>query len=212
MHVETLERRQFMDGAITGGPGHAGFLVDIRDRDGNITGVLAVDYYAAGYMGETPGTDGSCDDSCGDPVRGAQGRVMGVYTPGTTVQQRMGTVHPDYIIQGGIAGDQRVARYIRDITDCMIDPSSYADDTTSSETRCDATGIFATYYVWDVNCYTFSNELMEQAGGVNAGWPCTWDGLTENLGTVKTYMRKRLLSAIQEKPLFSKMHNIEISQ
>ena len=210
MHVETLERRQLMDGAITGGPGHAGFVVDIRDKSGVITGVLAVDFYAAGYMGETPGTGGSSDG--GDPITGSQGRIMAVYTPGTTVRQRMGSVHPDYIIEGGMAGDQRVAQYIRDVTDGVIDPSSYAGADKASATRTDATGIFDTYYVWDINCYTFANELMEREGGVDVGWPCSWDGLTENLGKEKKAMRKRLLPAVYECPIFSKAHTIEMAQ
>src|SRR5438067_197247 len=80
---ESLESRRLLNGAITGGPGHAGYAVDVHGPNGAVVGVVQVDYYAAGYFGETAGTEGSS----GNPITGAQGRLMIVYTPNTSINQ-----------------------------------------------------------------------------------------------------------------------------
>lgn len=179
-----------MDGAITGGDGHAGFLVDVRGKDGSIVGVMAIDYYAAGYLGETPGTDGSSDG--GNPLTGSTGRIKVDYTPDTTVQKRMGTNNPGAIIKGDAAADRLVADYVKDVTNNFINFDEIAAKDEPYEDRENAYGDYETYYVWDENCYNFADKLLSLEAGTQFGDSSTWEGLQSDLRSAQQWIKAHL--------------------
>lgn len=195
--VEKLENRLFMDAAITGGPGHAGFVVDVRNENGAIIGVMAIDYYAAGFFGENPGTDGSSDG--GDPVTGSTGRIRVDYTPNTTVQQRVGTINPNAIIKGDAAADERVEQFIEDVTNNFVNFDEIAGNGENYEDRVNAYGDYETYYVWDENCYHFADKLLSLEANTTFGDSSTWEGLQADLVSAQKYLHNQ--TRIFRKPL-----------
>lgn len=213
--IEKLENRLFMDAAITGGPGHAGILVDVHDPSGKITGTVNIDFYAAGYFGEMPGTDGSSGG--GDPLTGADGRIRVVFNPGQTVQSTMGTISPDRIIHGGLQGDLRIADWIKKETDPAgggngtIDLNAIALENTTFEMRVNACWGFSTYFVWDTNCYMFADKAVQ----LESGYPfepdsCTWDGLQKDLTAAQNWLKKHPVRKVL--PVFESLVKTAIKQ
>ena len=186
--IEKLENRRLMDAAITGGSGHAGILVDVHNVNGAIVGTANIDYHAPGWFDNGQGN--------GNPLTGADGLITVSYNPGQTVQSQMGTVNPDRIIHGGIAGDLRIAAWLKRETDPSggqngtIDLDALALANQSVTFCTNACWTFATYFVWDTNCYMFADEAIRQ----ESGYPmeadsCTWDGLMNDLTAAQKWLK-----------------------
>jgi hypothetical protein len=165
---------------VYGGPGHAGTMIDVHNPDGSVAGILQVDYYCIGYMGETPGTGGQ---SSGNAYTGDQGRIGWSYTPGLTVDSRVGL--QDKIdttpAEDKAAGDAVAAAG-------GPDPVQLAGNGKAASGRTNANNVdnptrggsdyFGTYVAGDRNCMSFCIYIMNRATGSGIfdmyyPWPVT---------------------------------------
>lgn len=150
-HIQQLENRTLFDAYVTGGPGHAGIAVDVRDHTGAVVGWEGVDYYCAGYYGETPGTDGM---SCGNAVTGGVGRMMYSYT--------LGQYRPtgQIVIKGNKIQDARLSKFINIIGG--PNAALLADiGEANTGTRVDVLNYEWSLYTAAVhNCYAFTGYCI----------------------------------------------------
>lgn len=194
MHIESLESRSLCNAYITGGPGHAGIAVDVHDENGKVVGNLCVDFYASGYFGETPGTDGQ---SSGNVITGDQGRFLYTYNP-TPFRVTGQTVIP-----GNAVDDARLAEYIRRLGGPNAATLAMLNQYLSC--RVDANSDFATYTVGSNNCFSFvgaciNAELDRYVYDRNGYWPITYTTLIDgwnrwNRGKLSLFLSGQRLPA-----------------
>lgn len=183
--IEWLEGRRLFAMVLTGGPGHTGVAVDVRNPDGSVAGVLYVDYYAAGFFGETAGTEGS---SSGNVVTGTQGRLSYSYIPGRSVSSAQDGV----VIPGDAAADARVAEMIRLANGPNAAVLAMSGERVT-EVRVDAADVpgeaFSNYRVTQCNCYRFSSHAIEVYVNGDRTGNALYDSVVQQAERAKEYFK-----------------------